>query len=148
MDDIVFDGVIRNHTREIENEHNDQNYEIVKHIRNNRNKKMYHHYKCIADIYCAIRRKQSISCVRLRNGTFEIIIHCERKCNSVSMPYLICHIVWLDNLTMNGHTIHVDQNLNEEELDPFNEDEIESYMVGLPFLIQINKSSYYYWILY
>ena len=76
----------------------------------------------------------------MKDGIFNVIIHCGRDCTVVHMPLNVRFIKRLDNVNMNCHHIDFDHTLKEQPVNELDESWINGNMVALPMIINSPNS--------
>ena len=142
LNEFALDRMVDDYTNGITNNNNYQNYSLMKDRRKDRVKKMFHKYKCISEVNSTLNENQPISFVKMRSGKFKVIIHCGRKCDVTCLEMTVSHFQWLENFNMNCHEVKLNSTLTEQDLDDLNENDIVSYLIGLPLMINNQKTKH------
>ena len=94
--------------------------------------KMYHKYETLYEVKSFLRKGLPLSVVRLKNGTYNVIISFGRNCRCKSIKVDFVFECYNSDLEMNHHDIKIEQMNTDMKLEDLDENNIENYLLCLP----------------
>ena len=141
LDEFALDRMVGEYINDASSNEDDfLEYGLMKHGRKARMKKMFHKYKCIDEVKVIIEKMKPLSLVQMKDGIFNVIIHCGRNCVIVNMPLDVRFIKRLDYVNMNCHHIDFEHTLKEQQLHELDESLIIGNIIALPVIIKSPNS--------
>ena len=102
LEEVTIDQVVEEYTRF------NESCRLMKHKRGVRTPKMFHKYQTLYEVKSCLRKGLPLSVVRLKNGTYNVIISFGRNCRCKRIKVDFVFECYNSDLEMNHHDIEIE----------------------------------------